>query len=261
MNDRDGELPVEDFIQALTSQLDRAQEGMAVKAHNARLPLTFALKDLTLELRAHVDVAGSVVRIRPAGPGERETSVLNIQLTTITKPQLDENARILETRPDEPTLKEALGGEISDEERRRLEWAGLRTVSQLRRLEREGGESLVERVSQLPVERLRRALSRVASPRVRQVRQVPGPDPGMSMLRITGDNLMRDDAPEVRIGGAVAPIVEAGESELLVGPLAGQLGDTLAIETGPGYRTETPWSPAPIPNGQPSGQPAGGHGP
>jgi hypothetical protein len=45
MTDRDGGLPVEQFIQALTSQLDRVQSTMAMKAR-AGLPMTFAVKDL-----------------------------------------------------------------------------------------------------------------------------------------------------------------------------------------------------------------------
>ena len=47
MNGRDPGLPIENFIQALTSQLDRAQAALALKAR-AGLPLTFAVKDLTL---------------------------------------------------------------------------------------------------------------------------------------------------------------------------------------------------------------------
>ena len=69
MNGEDSGLPVEQFIQALTSQLDRAQDAMALKAHVR--PLTFAVKDLTLDLRAHFAMSGSAVHIIPAGPGER----------------------------------------------------------------------------------------------------------------------------------------------------------------------------------------------
>ena len=63
-------LPIEQFIQALTSQLDRVQSSMALKMH-AGLPLTFAVKDLTLDLRAHVEMAGSVVRIGRPSPASR----------------------------------------------------------------------------------------------------------------------------------------------------------------------------------------------
>ena len=67
----DGTLPLEHFIQAVQSQLDNAQTAMAVKARNLNLPLTFAIKDITLDLRAHVEFARSEIRIRPAGAGRQ----------------------------------------------------------------------------------------------------------------------------------------------------------------------------------------------
>jgi len=57
MSDAKGGVPIEQFIQALTTQLDRAQNAMALKAENLDLPLTFAVKDLSLDLRTHVEVA------------------------------------------------------------------------------------------------------------------------------------------------------------------------------------------------------------
>jgi hypothetical protein len=69
----DATLPFEHFIQAVQSQLDNAQTAMAVKARNLNLPLTFAIKDITLDLRAHVEFARSEIRIRPAAP-ERQGS-------------------------------------------------------------------------------------------------------------------------------------------------------------------------------------------
>src|SRR5436190_1029531 len=51
-------LPLEHFIQAVQRQLDNAQTAMAVKARNLNLPLTFAIKDITLDLRAQVEFVG-----------------------------------------------------------------------------------------------------------------------------------------------------------------------------------------------------------
>jgi len=79
-------LRLEDFIQAVQSQLDNAQAAMALKARNANLPLTFAIKDINLDLRAHVEFSDSEIRIRPAGAGEGEASVFHLVFTTITRP-------------------------------------------------------------------------------------------------------------------------------------------------------------------------------
>src|SRR5262245_32628540 len=94
-------VPIEHFIQALTSQLDRAQTAIALKAR-AGLPLTFAVKDLRLDLRAHIEMDGSVVTIRPAGPGDSDASTLHFDLTTITRPMMEENTLSLAADNDEP---------------------------------------------------------------------------------------------------------------------------------------------------------------
>jgi hypothetical protein len=163
--DRDAGLPIEVFIHALTSQLDRAQAAMAMKAR-AGLPLTFAVRDLTLDLRAHLEVVGSVVHLRPAAPDERDASTLHLSLTTITAPMIEENTQRF--TPGEPSLREVLP-DASDDEIRRLEWAGIQTPSQLLELERTSGEDAIVRVAQVPAAKLRDALRRATRPRVRQV--------------------------------------------------------------------------------------------
>ena len=66
--------PVEEFLQALTAQLDRAQDTLALKVRAGR-PLTWALKDLAIDLRVflEVDSAGRVLlRTAAAERGKRE---------------------------------------------------------------------------------------------------------------------------------------------------------------------------------------------
>src|SRR6516162_856000 len=106
MNGNDAGLPLEQFIQALQTQLDHAQAAMALKAQNMNLPLTFAVKDISLDLRAHVEMVRSEVRIRPAGAGDRDTSLLRLSLSTITRPMIEENAPPVIVDRDGPSLKE-----------------------------------------------------------------------------------------------------------------------------------------------------------
>src|SRR5262245_55355903 len=138
MSDANG-VPLEQFIQALQTQLDRAQTAMALKAENLDLPLTFAVKDLSLDLRTHIDVVKSVVRVRPAAPDEGDASTLHLSLTTITKPMIKENAKAPKRETEGPTLKDA---DFTEEEQNRLEWAGIHTVDQLRRVTESGGSEV-----------------------------------------------------------------------------------------------------------------------
>lgn len=253
MNDRERGVPIEVFIQALQSQLDRAQSAMALKAKNLNLPLTFAVKDISLDLRAHVEVVKNEIIVRPAGPGDTEASTLRFSLTTITRPMIEENTAQTMVASDEPSLKDALGDSLSEEEQRQLEWAGVQTVSQLREAEKQ--PHVIERLARLPVDRLRAALEHASRPLVSNITsersgaaiQRPGLNgggqPGVAddslLLRIRGHNLMRSGAPNVRIGGETVPVLKATEKELLVAPLAHQMGGTVVIETEPGKTAQT----------------------
>jgi hypothetical protein len=259
MSQRDAGLPIEEFIHALTSQLDRAQSALALKA-KLGLPLTFAVKDLSLDLRTHVDMTGSAVRIRPAGPGDAEASVLHLSLTTITRPIIEENTRQLEADTDEQSLKDVLP-DASDDERRRLEWAGIHSVQQLRELERVHGEQAVERVAQIPVMRLRAALERASEPRILAVTPEGldgGAANGTTLLRVRGHNLARDRAPTVRIDGEQVPVLRATERDLVLAPLPHQLSGTLAIEPAPGVVAQHAFDckpPAPAAKAEPKTAP------
>lgn len=241
MSNGDAGVPIEQFIQALQTQLDRAQSAMALKAENLDLPLTFAVKDLSLDLRTHIEVVRSEVRIRPAGPGEKDASTLHLALTTITRPMIKENAKPLSIDTDEPSLKEAVGDGLTDEEQKRLEWAGIHTVSQLRRLSGSGAGKEVERVADLPVDRLRQALARASRPFMSRIEPVPqesGEEVGTPLLRIRGRNFLGERPTRVSIGGQPVSVLKASEHELLIAPMAHQFAGTLAVETGPDGKAE-----------------------
>jgi hypothetical protein len=233
VNGEDSGLPVEQFIQALTSQLDRAQDAMALKAHVR--PLTFAVKDLTLDLRAHFAMSGSAVHILPAGPGDTGASTLHLALTSITRPMMEENTPHLSVGPDEPTLQEALGNELTPEERRRLEWAGIHTLSQFKELQRRSGPSAIEQVAAIPAARLKAALERASHPFVEDISPLPAQDnTALPLLRVTGRNFVEQEAPDVRIGGEPVRVIRATPRELVVQPQPHQLNGELTIQTAPG---------------------------
>lgn len=229
-------LPLEHFIQAVQSQLDNAQTAMAVKARNLNLPLTFAIRDITLDLRAHVEFSRSEIRIRPASSTDKEASVFHLVFTAITRPMIEENAIAFSEDPEDQSIDE-LKDELSDEERRRLEWVGVRTVSKLREVEAQGGSRTVGRVVNLPVDRLRRALERASSPLVEHVTpiQTPGHEAGdlANLLRIRGRHLVRDGVPRVTVAGEAVGVVRASDSEIVIAPQKHQMHGNLTVEPGP----------------------------
>jgi hypothetical protein len=227
----DETIPVEDFVHAVQSQLDRVQQAMGMKAR-AGLPLTFAVTDLAIDLRAQVEMRESVVRIRPATADEPNASTLHITFGPITRPMMEENSR---PPVREASIRDELGDQLSEEQQRRLEWAGVSTLSQLRQLGRQTDESALERVSSLPVGKLRAALTAAARPQVHGVVAVPRPgNGGGALLRIRGANLLGEDgSPTVSLGGRALDVLSAGEEELVAETGHPDPAGELEVRTGP----------------------------
>jgi hypothetical protein len=223
-------VPFDLFIQALTEQLDKAQASMAIKARVGRMPLTFAVKDVSIDLRAFVQIIDDEVFLRPAGPGESDASTVKLALTTITKAMVEENAVDFKAEDPKFTLREALGDQISDDERRRLERIGVRTITQLNELKSTAGTDVIARLSRMPVNRLQQALMRAAAPRVTRVEH-GGPG---ERVHLSAPGLRAGRLPLVRVAGSAVPVVAAGDGEIVLAPMATQLGCEAQVDFGDG---------------------------
>ena len=234
-----GELgvPFDVFIQALTLQLDKAQAAMALKARVGKLPLTFAVKDVQLDLRAFVRMVEDDVWVRPAGPGDAEASSIKLALTTVTKPMIDENAVSYEAHDAKLDLKEALGERISTEEQRQLERIGVHTIQQLQELKKSAGADVVARLARMPVNRLQQAMMAATAPRVQRVDSAPaagGEGAPRSRVTLSAPSLKSGRLPQVRVNGQPLPVrqAEAMALELSVDPE--HLGQEAEIDFGDG---------------------------
>ncbi len=258
MNEQAATLPLENFIQAVQSQLDKAQSAMAMKARNLNLPLTFAIKDITLDLRAHVEFARSEIRIRPASSADTQASVFHLVFAAITRPMIEENATALADDPEARSIDDLKDDSLTEENRRQLEWIGVRTVDKLKELNAKGAVSAIGRVTGLPVERLRQALERASAPSIDHVLPVTRASDDDAdqpqFLRVRGHNLMSDAAtgravPRVLVGGQAVAVVKASDRELLLAPQPHQWAGELSIAS-PGAQAATlsfdltPFAPA-----------------
>lgn len=224
---------VDEFVQRLSSQLDRAQDMLAVKARTGR-PLTFALKDLAVDLKVfwESDPRGRLV-VRLAQSGEEGASSVKFSFTTITRSAVEENSMALGLEDDPRTLDEVADSEaLPEEDRQKLEMAGVRTVGQLKRMSQEADAREVGALLDIPVNRLQRLLQRSSRPAV--LRSEPVRQPGRRpLLRIRGANLRRDDPPRVRLKGEAVEVLESSSSELLVRPLSHHAVGELEVQVGP----------------------------
>jgi hypothetical protein len=233
---------LEDFIQAVQSQLDTAQARMALKAENDRLPLTFAIRDISMDLKAHVEMQRGEVRIRPAGPSESDASVLHLVFTAITKPMIEENAVQLAVEDKNEVPLEDLGDTLDEEERRRLEWIGVRTVSKLNEIQKSGLGRSVGRITNLPVDKLESVLARASRPMVETIEPDNGGANGDALrqrLRLRGRNLMKDGTPpRVSIAGRPVNVVRASDNELLLAPAPDQFAGQMSLAHDPRAPTD-----------------------
>ena len=232
-------MPFDVFIQALTEQLDRAQASMALKARVAKLPLTFAVKDVSLDLRAFVQLIDDDVFVRPAGPGDTEASTIKLTLTTITRSMVEENAVDFKTEEPQFELREAMHGQLSDEDQRRLERIGVRTVEQLTDLRKTAGADVVARLARMPVNRLQQALlapPRRASPRC--ARRPKAPPVGATCARACRRPAARRRRSRSCARPADVPVVESHDGRIVLAPDASQLGLDAEIDFGDGHVAE-----------------------
>jgi hypothetical protein len=212
---------VEDFIQSILVQLDRVQDALRMKSVNR--PLTYALKDFSLDFHVFADVdKNGAVRFRPASANETGSSTLRLGFTTITKQMIDENTVSLAATRS-PTLDQ-LG--LAPEEVRRLEALGVRTASQLNRLQGAAGQTTVARWANVPSMRLKDALVR-AQPTVQTVHPLvprapahgpaaPSPVPAPRQIRLVGRNLLGSNGPRARFDDQPIDVSHAADDEIVV---------------------------------------------
>ena len=234
---QDSGVPFDVFITSLTEQLDRAQASMALKARVAKLPLTFAVKDVSIDILAFVNMVDDDVYLRPAGPGESEASTIKLQLTTITKSMVEENAVDFKAEDPKFSIREALGDQMSDDEQRRLERIGVRTVQQLNELKASAGADVIARLARMPVNRLQQAMMKAAAPRVTRVEQNVAESGARPAPRVhmSAPGLVRGGRlPLVRAAGEAVPVVHSEDGAIVLAPLASQLGYTAEVDFGDG---------------------------
>ena len=248
--------PVEDFLQALTAQLDRAQDTLALKVRTGR-PLTWALKDLSLDLHVFVEMDGAGrVLMRSAGANEEGASVVHLSLAAITRPMVEENTLSMRDETDPRTIDELRGaGHLDDDDRRRLDMVGVRTVGQLRRMTTETSPAAVEATIGLPVDRLRALLEQASRPAVTGHEVVQRQ--GALALSIRGVNLTDGSTPEVRLAGEQVEVLEAKPQQLVVRPRSHH--DEGPIEVRVGGDRATGWFRMGEKNGAARATPDGSH--
>ena len=77
---------LESFLDSLVVELDKARETLAVKAINR--PLTYTVKDMSLDLQIFPSFDGEDVKFLTAQPGQLGASKISVQVASSTDQQV-----------------------------------------------------------------------------------------------------------------------------------------------------------------------------
>ena len=131
---------LESFLDSLIVELDKARETLAVKAINK--PLTYAVKDIALDLQIFPTYDGDNVRFITAQAGQAGASKVSIQLGSITDQQVRETSRVPVSKND--IVIDTIDG-IDEGTKKKLKKIGVSSVKDLEKMEKKNVD--IEKIS------------------------------------------------------------------------------------------------------------------
>lgn len=175
---------LEDFVDSLVVELDKTRETLAVKAINK--PLSYSVKELSLDLNIFPSYDGDTVRFVTAQPGQSGASKVTIQLGSIT----DQQVRATSKPPPAKGDIDISEIPVDKATRKQLRKLGVNSVDDLQQIERKNVD--LKKVAESDVD-----YSALAN-QIQKARRNQNPP------RVTGVSLSMDDdnAPCLVIEGA-----------------------------------------------------------
>jgi hypothetical protein len=200
---------LQSFLDSLVVELDRAQDTLAIKAVNR--PLSYSVKDVSLDLQIFPSFDGKEVRFVTAGADQTGASRISLQLGSISDRMMRETTRAV--AEDDVPLAEVEG--LEEEVRTTLEKVGVKSAKDLERIKDRKIE--LGRVAGRKVEygNLARLINRARrAPAISSV-ELSGDG---ARLRLRGHNLDALDIapgfPAALLDGEPAEVASAAPSEL-----------------------------------------------
>lgn len=121
---------LQSFIDSLVVELDKARDSLAVKALNQ--PLSYSVKDLSLDLQVFPEYDGDEVHFKTAKPGEEGASKISMELVSTSDRAIRESSRP-PAKLNEGKLDNIPG--VDGKKKKALEKIGVRTVKDIERIQ------------------------------------------------------------------------------------------------------------------------------
>jgi hypothetical protein len=206
---------LENFLDSLTVELDKARETLAIKAINK--PLTYAVKDVNLEMQLFPTFDGKQIKFVTAEPGQKGASKIAIQLGSITDQQVQKTSKKPRSKGD---VSLDLIDEIDDETKTTLRKIGVTSVEDLTEIQKKNVD--IEQISKKKINYnklaslLNKARRNENPPSVRNVKF--NISRSGSSIVVDGDNLVLDKKykPVAVFNGELTALEEAHREHLKV---------------------------------------------
>ncbi len=204
---------LESFVDALVVELDKTRETLSVKAINQ--PLSYTVKDMSLDLQIFPTYTGDEVTFTTAQPGEAGSSKISLQLAAITDRQVRESSK----RPVDSSDVDLDSIPIDSEVKRQLRKVGVRSVNDLQRMEDRNVklESVVrKKVDYSGLAETIRSARRSSVPPVVKGASLAPSTTGQVFLRVFGEHLAVEPSfrPVVTVNNHVVGLVSFHDGAL-----------------------------------------------
>jgi hypothetical protein len=212
---------LETFLDSMIVELDKARDTLALKAINK--PLTYAVKDIALDLQLFPSFDGDKVKFITAQPGQAGASRVSIQLGSITDQQVRETSRL--PTANDVTIDSIEG--LDEDTKKNLKKIGVNSVKDVEKIEKKnvaldktGAVNTNYRNLTAMIEKARRAKIPPAVSKISVSKSIDGP-----VLELTGKNLSvaRKYKPVVVINDQLAEVLQHKADKLVIQMSAGQL--------------------------------------
>ncbi|WP_137846503.1 hypothetical protein [Microbacterium sp. 2FI] len=201
---------LEDFVDSLVVELDKTRETLAVKAINK--PLSYSVKEVSLDVNAFPTYAEGSVRFVTARPGEEGSSRLSIQLNSITDQQVRASTK---DRSDAPSAERL---EVDEPTRTKLRRIGVSSLEDLKDLQTRKVDLGAATDSDIDYGEIARKIQQ--SRRAKSAPVIDGvsmsQSDGQPVLLLEGRNLSVDGSfePVAVVNGVLAEVVSRGPAHL-----------------------------------------------
>lgn len=206
---------LESFLDSLIVELDKARETLAIKAINK--PLTYAVKDVNLEMQLFPSFDGDNVRFITAQPGQEGASKIAIQLGSITDQQIRKTTKEPNTAQD---VSIDLIDEIDTETKNTLRKIGVTSVNDLDKIQKKNVDLLKASNKKVDYGKLANLLNKARRtenpPKIGNVNF--NISRSKSSITIDGDNLVLDNKhkPVAVFNGEMVDLTSVSKSNLQI---------------------------------------------